>query len=182
MTVQILLVSHALTQWNVDGRIQGHTDVPLNPQGRKMALLLSEQLAKETIHAIYTSDLKRAYQTAVPTALQKSLKIIQDIDLREGRSINQERSAVYPTLPFPTEIETQRDVSLRMTAALCRIALCHEEQTVLVVSHGGAVEIFIKQVLETSGEPESRYQGIRMAVNRICCGSGSWHCLGLNEV
>ena len=148
MSTQLILVSHALTQWNVEGRIQGHTDVPLNRIGQKMARCLAKHLAPETIHAIYTSDLKRAYQTAVPTAKQKFLKIVPDIRLREGRSINQERSAIYPTLPYFKEVETKADLYLRTSAALSQIALSHDGQTVLVISHGGSLDIFITGLLE----------------------------------
>ncbi|MCK5165112.1 MAG: histidine phosphatase family protein [Desulfobacula sp.] len=181
MATQIILVSHALTQWNIEGRIQSHTDVPLNQSGRKMAVCLAKRLGRETIHAVYTSDLKRAYQTAGPTAEQKSLEIIQDIRLREGRSINQERSDTYPTLPFSMEVETKIDLYLRMTAALIQIARSHDDQTVLVVSHGGSLDIFINRILENTNENLLKYQGIRMALNRISYDTGRWHCIQLNE-
>lgn len=181
MTVKFILVSHALTQWNIEGRIQGHTDVPLNSNGEKMAQSLAKRLAKETIHAIYTSDLKRAYQTAGPTAEQKSLEITQKIRLREGRSINQERSSFYPTLPFSKEVETETDLYLRMAAVLSEIAQDHDNQTTLVVSHGGALEIFINHMLEKTPGALLKYKGIRMALNRIQYQDGQWHCFHLNE-
>lgn len=181
MTTQIILVSHALTQWNIEGRIQAHTDVPLNATGKKMARSLAARLEKETIHAIYTSDLKRAVQTAIPTAEQKNLEITQKIRLREGRSINQERSSIYPTLPFYKEVETETDLYLRMAAILSDIARSHDNQTILVVSHGGAIEFFINHILENTKETLIKYQGIRMALNRLCYDAGHWHCIHLNE-
>ena len=181
MTTRFILISHALTQWNVEGRIQGHTDVPLNRDGENMAQRLAERLAKETIHAVYTSDLKRAYQTALPVAEQKSLKIIQDSRLREGRCINQERSSTYPTLPFYKEVETKTDLYLRMAAALSDIARRHDNQSVLVVSHGGAIEIFINHILENTKENLLTYQGIRMALNRIYYTARAWQCIKLND-
>lgn len=182
MATQIILVSHALTQWNIDGRLQGHTDVPLNYWGVKMAGCLAKQLATETIHAIYTSDLKRAWQTAWPTAEQKSLRIIQDIRLREGRSILQERSPLYQTLPFSPEVETKTGLIARMTEILSEISLAHAHQTVLVVSHGGSLDLFIHRLLETSENKLLTYKGIRMALNRIQYDTGKWHCLSLNEL
>ncbi len=181
MATQIILVSHALTQWNLEGRIQGHTDVPLSRWGRKMAGWLSQWLSMETIHAVYTSDLKRAYQTAWPTAQQKCLKIIQEIRLREGRSIKQERSVLYPTLPFLKEVETQTDLCSRMDAVLSEIALSHDGQTVLVVSHGGSLDFFITGLLEKTNNKSLKYQGIRMALNRISYDSGQWNCISLNQ-
>ena len=181
MSTQILLISHALTQWNLEKRIQGHTDVPLHPLGRKMAGWLAGHLVAETIHAVYSSDLKRAYQTAWPVAEQKSLKVIQDIRLREGRCITQERSEIYPTLPFALEVETESDLRNRMAAVLSEIALAHNDQTVLVVSHGGSLEMFINHLLGKSEEKLLKYKGIRMALNRIRYDAGNWHCISLNE-
>ena len=181
MTTQLILVSHALTQWNIEGRIQGHTDVPLNHEGKNMAQCLAKRLAKETIHGIYTSDLKRAYQTAEPVAEQKSLSIIQEIGLREGRSLNQELSSAYPTLPFHKEVETEADLYLRMRGALSNIAKHHDNQTILVVSHGGALEFFIKYLLEKDTSPSIKYQGIRMALNRLQYKEGQWTIIHLNE-
>lgn len=78
------------------------------------------------------SHLKRADQTAWPTAEQKFLKITQDIRLRERRSIKQERSVIYPTLPFLKEVETKTDLAARMVAVLCEIARSCNDQVVLV--------------------------------------------------
>lgn len=181
MSTQIILISHALTQWNIEGKIQGHTDVPLHPFGKKMAGWLADQLVSETIHAVYSSDLKRAYQTAWPTAEQKSLKIIQDIRLREGRTISQEQSKIYPTLHFAKEVETRSDLCIRMSAVLSEVALTHINQTVLVVSHAGSLDVFITNLLEKSEEKSLKYRGIRMALNRIRYDAGNWHCVSLNE-
>ena len=181
MTAQLILVSHGITQWNEEGRIQGHTDVPLNQYGKNMAQLLAKRLSSTKIHAIYTSDLKRAYQTGQPIADKKSLKIIQDLNLREGRSINQERSNTYPTLPFSKEVETEADLFLRMEAVLSKIAIAHDNQTVLVVSHGGALDIFINKILENSPDNLLKYQDIRMALNHINYDAGVWYCVNLNE-
>jgi len=181
MTANLILVAHGLTQWNEEGRIQCHTDVPLNHNGKKMAVCLASRLSRETIHAIYTSDLKRAIQTATPTAKQKSLEIIQDIKLREGRSIYQERSKTYPTLPFSKEFETEVDLLSRMKDALSQIAISHDNQTVLVVSHAGALGIFINKILENSKDNSLRYHGIRTALNKIKYNAGTWHCISLDD-
>ena len=146
-----------------------------------MAQALAHRLARETLHAVYASDLKRAVQTARPTADQKRLDINQDIRLREGRSINQERSDTYPTLPFYKEVETETDLCLRMHEALSDIARRHDNQTILVVSHGGAIQFFINAVLEQTRDPLLKYRGIRMALNQIQYTAKKWHCISLNE-
>ena len=59
-----LIVRHALTPWNLEGRIQGHTDIPLSELGFRQAESLKARLAEWDIHAAYASDLKRAMETA----------------------------------------------------------------------------------------------------------------------
>jgi len=181
MGTRIILVSHALTQWNVDRRIQGHTDVPLNKTGLVMADRLANRLVIENISAIYTSDLRRAYETALPTAALKCLDIIQDMQLREGRSIHQETSDQYPMLPFTVDVEVEEDLLKRMVTALSGIAQHHDQKTILVVSHGGAIEIFLEHLLESAGDSPSAYSGIRMALNTITYSAGKWQCNRLND-
>ncbi|WP_022666207.1 histidine phosphatase family protein [Desulfospira joergensenii] len=173
MTTRVILVSHALTPWNLQGRVQGHTDVPLHPLGWEMARWLGRQLAGERVDAIYTSDLIRAVQTALPCARQKSIQIKTDIRLREGRSILQERSALYPTLDFSKEVETKTDLFLRMNKALSEIAGTHGGESLLVVSHAAAVDIFINALLEKSGDT-SLHKGTRMALNFLCRTPNGW--------
>ncbi|MGH6637828.1 MAG: histidine phosphatase family protein, partial [Polaromonas sp.] len=57
---RILAIRHGETTWNVDTRIQGHLDIPLNSTGRRQAERLAQALADEPITAIYASDLTRA--------------------------------------------------------------------------------------------------------------------------
>ena len=62
---RILAIRHGETAWNVDTRIQGHLDIPLNDTGRWQAERLARALAaRDNIHAIYSSDLQRAHHTA----------------------------------------------------------------------------------------------------------------------
>lgn len=60
----ITLVRHGQTDWNLDRRIQGSTDIPLNDTGRADALAAAELLGTATHHAIYASPLIRAHETA----------------------------------------------------------------------------------------------------------------------
>lgn len=180
MAANFILVTHALTKWNVEGRIQGHTDLPLNREGRLMAECLGRYLLKEDINAVYTSDLRRAVETALPFSHLTSIKIIQDIRLREGRSVNQERSVNYPTLPFHMEVENEEGVTERMVTVMSEIARKNSGKNVLVISHGGATELFIKHVL-ASGKTSLRYLGVRMGLNRLIYKSGSWQCVRLDE-
>ena len=59
-----LMVRHGETEWNRQGRLQGWSDVPLGEEGRRAAEALARVLAGEGVGALYTSDLRRARDTA----------------------------------------------------------------------------------------------------------------------
>src|SRR3982751_2687844 len=77
------LVRHGETNWNRDGRIQGWSDVPLSDVGREQARELAADLAERPIGAIYSSDLRRAFETAEPLAQRRGLPIRSSPALRE---------------------------------------------------------------------------------------------------
>ena len=80
----MVVVRHGETEWNADGRIQGHQPVPLNARGRKQAVLLGSRLAFEQVETIYSSDLLRTMETAQAIAEgQGECLIEQERDLRE---------------------------------------------------------------------------------------------------
>ncbi|XP_074308761.1 phosphoglycerate mutase-like protein 4 isoform X2 [Silene latifolia] len=82
---QIIVVRHGETDWNAIGKMQGQLDVELNEVGRQQAVAVAERLSKEAnISAIYSSDLKRALETAEMIAAKcGGLEVITDKDLRE---------------------------------------------------------------------------------------------------
>ena len=79
----LLLVRHGETDWNAEGRLQGHTDRPLTDYGRRQAQQLAEELEREEIDAIYSSDLARARETAQIVGERLALPVELDPELRE---------------------------------------------------------------------------------------------------
>ena len=80
---RIIAIRHGETTWNVDGRIQGHLDIPLNDVGLWQADQAAKALADESIAAIYSSDLQRAFVTAQAVAKVSNLTLNADPGLRE---------------------------------------------------------------------------------------------------
>ena len=80
---RIIAVRHGETAWNVDTRIQGHLDIPLNDTGLWQARQLARALADEPVAAIYTSDLQRARATAQAVADTTGAPLTPEPDLRE---------------------------------------------------------------------------------------------------
>jgi uncharacterized phosphatase len=144
----ILLARHGETDWNVERRVQGHSDTPLNDTGREQARALAEELAGEPIDAVYSSDLVRAHETARIVAEQRGLDVTAIRDLREKHFgtweglTDQEIFVRFPQTQETSwrdwgDAETREQMAERVLGALHRIAETHPDQRVLVVSHGG---------------------------------------------
>jgi broad specificity phosphatase PhoE len=141
----IVLVRHGETDWNLERRVQGHTDRPLNETGRAQAVALAELLATERFDAVYSSDLQRARDTAALIAERHELDVIETSGLREKNFGSWEGLTDTEILArFPDarngqwgDEENGDDLAVRVVAELERIAAEHSDGHVLVVSHGG---------------------------------------------
>lgn len=157
------LIRHGQTNWNLEGRYQGQSDIPLNSTGIEQARLIAEILRNEEFNAVYSSDLLRALRTAeIITEHHDSLKINTDSRLREvnqGEWEGLTRDAIrdrYPKIwealrknPVsfrPPGGETVVEVQNRVTAALNDISALYPDGNVLVVSHGLALATAICSV------------------------------------
>jgi broad specificity phosphatase PhoE len=135
----LLLVRHGETDWNAEGRLQGHTDRPLNDFGRRQANELADRLAGDHIAAIYASDLVRAKETAEIVGARLGLPVVVDPDLREKDWGSWEGLTSSERLTVEYEGETTEDHRDRTLRALARIVERHPRQRVVVVTHGGSL-------------------------------------------
>lgn len=150
----LLLARHGETDWNAERRWQGHSDVPLNERGREQARQLAEELAGETVAAIYSSDLLRAHETARIVADRKGMDVIVDRALREtnlgvwegltSTEIEQRFPEDWRTwreggVPSGRGGETPQQARERIVEVAHRIAAAHPGEQVLVVAHGGVL-------------------------------------------
>jgi broad specificity phosphatase PhoE len=151
MTTTLFLARHGQTDWNFEHRWQGHADPPLNEVGRTQARELGMLLAGRGVSAVYSSDLRRASETAELAAAALGLPVVLDSRLREvdvgewSGLTTAEVEARYPEgyrrrrggRTGWTEGEELGAMARRVVAALLEIAEHHPGETVLVVSHGG---------------------------------------------
>ena len=146
---------HGQTDWNVENRFQGHTDIPLNAIGRAQVARAASILGTQDINYIISSDLQRAYDTATAVAAVKKLAVVKDSQLREthcgswegrtGSDIeatdgeNLARWFAGEDLPAGGDGERRSDVVTRMMRGIeTGLSRCESGQTLLVVTHGGA--------------------------------------------
>lgn len=174
--MKLYLTRHGQTDWNTAGRYQGQSDTPLNETGLHQAEQIAKRLSKETIHAIYSSDLSRAANTAQSIADFHALEIKKDSRWRElsfgdweGMTY-QEMSASSPELfeawmKDPLTIstpngETLAQLAKRVKAAFNEIKREHKDQTVLVVAHSGSLQSLLSVTL---GVDLNRYWQFRIS-------------------
>jgi len=138
----ILLARHGETDWNREGRWQGWADPPLNDTGRAQAGELAEQLRATPFDAVYSSDLRRAFETAEIVAAPHGVPVIADRDLREvdiGSWSGLTRDEIRERFPdgVRPDGETREQHSKRVHDAVVRIARENLGRRILIVSHGG---------------------------------------------
>jgi broad specificity phosphatase PhoE len=164
---QLLLIRHGQSTWNAAGRIQGWANPPLDDTGREQAQKLARRLAAEghTIAAIYSSPLLRAKQTAEEIGLAFTLPVQTDDRLKEY-NVGQLTGLTDPEVEqrFPEWIATfhrpgnkwvsppggeNRDVfASRAVAVMSDIIASHPDHTVMVISHGGTLGVYLAHLLE----------------------------------
>lgn len=167
----IYLVRHGATEWNKAKRAQGHADIDLNEEGRKQAVATAQELAHLEVEAVYSSDLRRAVDTAASIAAAHGLEVHIDRDLREidqgeweGLHVG-EIERRWPELWGPARHynarpggESPQDVRKRSLEALLSVVGAHPEGNVVVVSHGGTIRWLSAEAL---GYDEHRSRRIR---------------------
>lgn len=150
---------HGQTSWNQEGKYQGHSDISLNERGIRQGNLVAKRLAKEKISAIYSSDLLRAQQTAEAIAKYHGLSVMTKPDFREinfgiweGLTYQEIMAdwseiltAMYskPGEIGPPQGESFQVVKQRVTHALQECVKKHQEQTIVLVSHGGTMRVLL---------------------------------------
>jgi broad specificity phosphatase PhoE len=135
----LLLVRHGETDWNAEGRLQGHTDRPLNEYGRRQARALAERLAGDDISAVYASDLSRARETAEILAAPLGLPVVLEPGLRERNWGSWEGLTGSERDRVEYVGEAPEEHAERVLAAVRAIADRHVGEKIVVVTHGGSL-------------------------------------------
>jgi 2,3-bisphosphoglycerate-dependent phosphoglycerate mutase len=168
----ILLARHGETDWNRENRFQGHADPPLNETGRAQAAELAAALANAPIAAVYSSPLRRAFETAqivgAPHGLQPvPVDALREVDVGSWQGLT--RAEIEERFPEQfarwldyeqgwEDGESYDEMGQRVLAALLELAAAHEDERILVVSHGGPVRAAYA-VADATTHSEARRRG-----------------------
>ena len=182
---RILAIRHGETAWNVDTRLQGHLDIPLNDEGLRQAQHLAQALGQsETIDAIYASDLSRAHITAQAIAQATGHTVSTHPGLRErhfGAFQGRTFAEIEVELPehawhwrkrTPDWVPPDGGESLialreRIVATVDELAARHPSQQVVMVAHGGVLDILYRAATRLDLLAPRTWELTNTAVNRL---------------
>jgi 2,3-bisphosphoglycerate-dependent phosphoglycerate mutase len=180
---RIIAIRHGETAWNVDTRIQGHLDIPLNAVGRWQAARLAEALQGEPLQAIYASDLTRAWETAQHVAHTHGLTVTKEEGLRErhfGDFEGKTFAEIEVALPeqsmrwrkrdphfAPSGGETLHDLRTRVLEAASRLAARHPGEQIAMVGHGGVMDVLYRAATRLDIQAARTWELGNAAINRL---------------
>jgi 2,3-bisphosphoglycerate-dependent phosphoglycerate mutase len=180
---RITAIRHGETAWNVDTRIQGQLDISLNDKGRWQASQAGVALASERIDAIVSSDLSRAYETALAVAKPHGITVQIDHGLRErefgyfqGKTFA-EIEAQHPEEALkwrkrvpdfaPEGGESLLIFRDRVAQCLRRLAAQFPGKHLVIVSHGGVMDIIYREATGLDLSAPRSWQLGNASINRV---------------
>ena len=191
VATRICLIRHGETDWNVEKRIQGHTDIPLNDTGRAQALAMAFNAAHQRFAAIYSSDLARALETAQALAQREAHEVRPLPQLRERHyGIFQGLTAAEAALRHPAAYDhySKRDLEYdfetgeslrafagRVSAGIDWLLRHHGGQTIAAVCHSGVLDVVYRRA---TGRPLTTPRDFKIpncALNWFHFDGQGWH-------
>ena len=196
--MDLLCVGHGRTAWNADNRFQGHTDIPLDDEGRAQATALEPLLRDERIDVAVASDLARAAETARLVLGPRGLPVRLDAEWREmrfgdweGRTWD-EIVAANPHLPRGSETsvkdytpgggETFAELCVRVAGAVERVvAETPGDGVALVATHAGPLHALLEVLLGESERAALQVRFLTASITRFRRTNGVWTLARLNQ-
>jgi probable phosphoglycerate mutase len=195
----VYLIRHGETLWNAEKRLQGQLDSPLTGAGVQQAALLAERLSSVQFDAVYSSDLGRARHTAkIITAQTNPVTVSFDERIRE-RNFGFFQGLTWEeiTEKYPEEAakelsgnpmncvpggESKQQLLLRTLSFFEDIALQQTNKKVLVISHGGILNIWTRHVLHIPLDKPRRFHISNTAINIFEFYDNRWYLKTLGEM
>jgi len=194
---RLVVVRHGETAWNVEQRVQGQLDIPLNETGRRQAARLAEALAGEGLSAIYSSDLTRAAETAAAVARRAGLAVVHTQVLRE-RGFGHLEGATWREIevqwPEQAQRWRRRDPDFgpgggevlsgfyeRCVAAALDLAARHPGEAIALVAHGGVLDCLYRAATRIALDAPRTWQLGNASINRLLAADGGFTLVGWND-
>jgi 2,3-bisphosphoglycerate-dependent phosphoglycerate mutase len=194
---RLFVMRHGQTAWNLEWRIQGQLDVPLNDTGRWQAAQMARALTGEDIAAVYSSDLVRAAETAAALARSSGRAVVTDTGLRE-RAFGAFEGATFGEVEqrWPEDArrwrrrepgfgpgggETLNAFYARCVETARRLAAGHPGQTIALVAHGGVLDCLYRAASRIELQAPRTWQLGNASINRLLHSSEGLALVGWND-
>lgn len=180
---KVIFVRHGQTEWNINGRYQGQSDVPLSAKGIEQAKLLAKNFPVANIAAVYASDLSRAMTTAKIVADKFNLPVQGEPSFRElnfgdwegltydeivsGWQDAMKNFLLHPDILVVPHGESFQMVQKRAVARLNELLAKHEGDTILIVAHGAVLRTLLAAALHMPLEYLWSIRQFNTAVNIV---------------
>ncbi len=170
--MKIYLIRHGQTDWNIQGRIQGSHDIPLNEVGQRQATKLAEGMDSRPVSRIFSSTLTRAMETAQKIGSRQNVEIYpmpQLIEVEFGKWEGMTWEEIMEAYPKeyrlwalnPDEVappggETQEQVIRRCVKAINEaLRITGGREDIAIVSHGATIAYLVSYMMRDNPEIES---------------------------
>lgn len=196
MIKRVIFIRTGETEWNKRERWQGWVDVPLNANGKAQAAALARFIRHMGVKAIYSSDLRRAVETAEPIARETGLEPIYDSRLRErsvglwqGLTMTEIRDwygEEYQALLADRENytipsgESRADVRVRVIEAFHEIMKQDKGETIAIVSHTTAIMTMLVDLIPTYDPTGVDLDNTSVTTIR-CDDDGKWALVAVDD-
>lgn len=171
-TTKLLLIRHGQSVGNADGKFGGHLPIPLSPRGRREAEATARALSAEKFDAIYSSDLPRAVETAMPLARltgldvepaeafrERSVGVMEGLTFEEAAKKHPDQYGALLRRDFEHVIlggESYRQMLDRASQKLDEAIATHRGGRIAIFSHTGTICILTLHVMGALDAPELR--------------------------
>ncbi len=194
---RLCVIRHGETDWNVQKRIQGQLDVPLNEEGRAQARSVGRGLVGMMFDAVYSSDQSRALETARiiaesmcesgnPMAVythgglrERHFGVFQSHTYAESRilfpDLYARHEAREPEFVPPNGGESLVQLAQRVNDCLQLLLDDHQGHTILVVTHGGVLDVIRRLATDRALHLPRDFEIPNAALNWLVARDGRWH-------
>lgn len=187
---RICVVRHGETEWNAERRIQGQIDIGLNATGQRQAQAAGRWLKTAGIAALYASDLRRAWDTALAIGGALGLQPVATPELRERRyGVFEGLTYTEAAARFPEGYaafegrnadyafengESLKIMFARVTGKLSELAALHSGQNIALVVHGGVLDVINRFVRGNPLEMARDFLIPNAGINWVSMHDGHW--------
>jgi len=195
--LRLVFVRHGSSTWNEERRIQGQLDPPLSPSGEAQAARVARRFEGRRFAGFYSSDLVRAASTAAAIAtvvggrpvLMPGLREValgdwEGLDREQIMVRDPERWAEWTTNPSWDLVpgsEGSEVFEARVGAALDEISARHRTGEILVVTHGGVIQVALLRVLGRGSQGLFPFKIENTSVTVLEGRPGHWVVAGVND-